>query len=78
MEIQCIQNKYGPKATIFMAQATLAMTQEKQKKYDAAVENQTRALATMEQGHLAGIYIEQGKKDLARMQAESRKAKTDK
>ena len=72
IQIQCIYSKYGPKALVFSPLSNLAVVQEKQGKFAQAESNMTKAIALMNLNGIQPIYIEQCRKQLSRIQSESK------
>jgi tetratricopeptide (TPR) repeat protein len=76
LQISCISNKFGNKSLIFVPLGSLALVQEKQKKYVEAEKNMTAAVAVMSQAKMSPIFINAYQKDLARIQTEKQKQKS--
>jgi tetratricopeptide (TPR) repeat protein len=72
IQIQCIYNKFGPKALVFSPLSNLAVAQEKQGKFAQAESNIERAIDLMQQNKINPLFIEQCRKELTRIQSESK------
>jgi tetratricopeptide (TPR) repeat protein len=76
LQISCINNKFGNKSQIYVPLGSLALVQEKQKKYVEAEKNMTAALAGMSQAKISPIFIIAYQQHLARIQSEKQKQKS--